>query len=348
MKHLALTAALLTAPCIAAPALTTIVDTLYKADGTRFEGIAQIEWRSFQAADGSEIPQQTLNVKVVSGNLRVALVPTVNASKPVTYTVKFNSNGRTQFTEYWSVPASTTPLRLQNVRSQSQAGPITSPEAATIDDITGLRTELNVRPVKGNAFANSRAAVINASGSLDGAIGNAQDCIRVDGTSGPCGGGSGGGPLFVDDETPSGPVNGVNASFTLAGAPTPASSLFLYRNGLLMRQGIGYTLSGSTITVLAGSIPSTGDSLQAWYRIPGASTQTINFTENETPAGVVNSSNALFTLESAPSPASSLQLYRNGVLQKSGMDYVLSGKTVTFSSWAIPEPGDVLQVSYRH
>ena len=83
MKHFALTVALLAAPCVAAPTLTTIVDTLYKADGTRFEGVAQIEWKSFQAADGSEIPQQTLNVKVVSGNLRVALVPTVNASKPV-------------------------------------------------------------------------------------------------------------------------------------------------------------------------------------------------------------------------------------------------------------------------
>jgi hypothetical protein len=347
MKHLALTVALLAAPCVAAPALTTIVDTLYKADGTRFEGVAQIEWKSFQASDGSEIPQQTLNVKVVAGNLRIALVPTVNASKPVTYTVKFNSNGRTQFTEYWSVPTSTTPLRLQNVRSQSQAGPITSPDAAEIDDITGLRAELDVRPTKGNGYANSRAAVINASGSLNGAIGNAGDCVRVDGTSGPCGSTGGGGPLFVDDETPSGPVDGENTSFTLTSPPTPPASLNLYRNGILMRQGVGYTLSGNTITILSGSIPVSGDSLQAWYRIPGIASQTVNFSEDETPAGIVDSSNAVFTLESIPAPASSLQLFRNGVLQKSGMDYLLSSKTVTFSSWAIPQPGDVLQVSYR-
>lgn len=346
MKHLALTVALLAAPCVAAPTLTTIVDTLYKADGTRFDGIAQIEWRSFQSADGSEIPQQTLNVKVVSGSLRVALVPTVDASKPVTYTVKFNSNGRTQFTEYWSVPASTTPLRLKDVRTTTQAGPITSPTPTSIDDVTGLRGELDIRPVKGNGFSTSRAAVINALGYVDGAIGNSWDCVRVDGTSGPCGG-SGGGPLFADAEMPSGAMNGVNTSFTLAAAPSPATSLSLYRNGLLLRQGVGYTLSGSTITFLDGSIPLANDILQAWYRIPGVATQTVIFAENETPAGIVDSVNPAFTLQYQPSPASSLQLYRNGVLQKSGMDYVLSGKNITFSSWAIPEPGDVLQVSYR-
>ena len=47
----------------AAPALTIIQDTLFKADGTRFDGVAQIEWKSFQAADGSEVPQQSVNVQ---------------------------------------------------------------------------------------------------------------------------------------------------------------------------------------------------------------------------------------------------------------------------------------------
>src|SRR3954451_12110522 len=128
----ALTVALLAAPCVAAPTLTTIQDTLYKADGTRFDGVAQIEWKSFQAADGSEIPQQTLSVKVAGGSLRIALVPTANAAKPTTYMVKFNSDGRSQFIEYWSVPLSASPLRLKDVRSQSQAGAITSGRPATI------------------------------------------------------------------------------------------------------------------------------------------------------------------------------------------------------------------------
>src|SRR3954454_10877997 len=153
----ALIAVLLAGPCAAAPALTTIQDTLYKADGTRFDGVAQIEWKSFRAADGSEIPQQTLSVKVVAGSFRIALVPTANAAKPTTYTVKFNSDGRTQFTEFWSVPVSPTPLRLKDVRTQQQTGDITDGSPAAISDITGLRAELDVRPSKGSAFANSRA-----------------------------------------------------------------------------------------------------------------------------------------------------------------------------------------------
>jgi hypothetical protein len=337
--------ALLAAPCAAAPVLTTIQDVLYKADGSRFDGVAQIEWKSFQAADGSEVPQQTLSVKVVAGNLRVSLVPTVNAPKPINYTVKFNSDGRTQFVELWSVPASSATLRLKDVRTSAQAGAITSGAAATISDVTGLRAELDVRPAKGNLFAASRAAIINTSGALDGAIGNAGDCLRVDGTSGPCGGG---GLIFVDGETPSGTVNGVNTTFTLSGAPTPSASLNLYRNGILMRQGTGYTISGLTLTMLAGSVPSNGDVIQAWYRLPGTGTPTIAFNENETPAGIVDASNATFTLAAAPVPASSLQLFRNGVLQKMGLDYILSVNVVTFTTGAIPHPGDVLQAGYRH
>jgi hypothetical protein len=43
----------------------------------------------------------------------------------------------------------------------------------------------------------------------------------------------------------------------------------LIRNGLLQTAGIDYTLSGNTITFLAGAIPQstpTPDGLVAWYR----------------------------------------------------------------------------------
>lgn len=68
---------------------------------------------------------------------------------------------------------------------------------------------------------------------------------------------------IVDAETPSGVVDGTNAVFTLAHAPSPAASLQLFRNGLLMRATVDYALSGQTITFAAGSIPQMGDSLIA-------------------------------------------------------------------------------------
>jgi len=81
-----LLAALLTAaPAFAQPALTTIQDVLYKADGTRFNGTLTISWSSFQSADNADIVMQTLTVKVIDGNLRVQLVPSATA-RPRTIT----------------------------------------------------------------------------------------------------------------------------------------------------------------------------------------------------------------------------------------------------------------------
>jgi hypothetical protein len=329
----------------AAPALTKIQDTLYKADGTRFEGVAQIEWKSFQAADGSEVPQNSIAVKVVGGQLRVALVPTTNAKKPMKYTVKFNADGKTQFTEYWNVPPSTSTLEVESVRSASLADPIIA-AGGTIGDIQGLRTELDARPIKGTAFLASRAAVINASGALDGAIGLPGDCIRVDGTSGPCGGGPGS-ITFMDAETPAGSINGLNAVFSLAGMPATPNSLHLYRNGILLKRGLDYILVGSLVTFDSAVIPAQGDVLQAWYRVSSSGTDSNQYIDSEVPSGAVDGSNAIFTLSAQPSPATSLQLYRNGLLQKTGVDFHLEGKVVTFTAVAVPQQGDVVQATYR-
>ncbi|MBZ5621738.1 MAG: hypothetical protein LAQ69_23870, partial [Acidobacteriia bacterium] len=50
-------------------------------------------------------------------------------------------------------------------------------------DVTSLATDLTNRPVKGSAWAVSKAAVINSSGQLDGAAGTATDCVLVNGSS---------------------------------------------------------------------------------------------------------------------------------------------------------------------
>lgn len=70
---------------------------------------------------------------------------------------------------------------------------------------------------------------------------------------------------FVVRETPSGTINGVNATFTLANAPAPAGSEMIFLNGILLESGAGndYTISGATITMLA--VPQTGDRLKATY-----------------------------------------------------------------------------------
>src|SRR6202043_1256916 len=104
-----------------------------------------------------------------------------------------------------------------------------APGASTtvqISDVTGLQNALNIRLTSGTAFSVSRAAVINSTGSIDGAVGNLSDCLHVDGSSGACGsGGSGATGTFVDGEIPFGALDGSNTTFTLANLPIPASGL---------------------------------------------------------------------------------------------------------------------------
>lgn len=71
-----------------------------------------------------------------------------------------------------------------------------------------------------------------------------------------------------------------------------------------------------------------------------------SFADNETPSGTVNGSNVTFTLAHTPSPAGSLQLYVNGVLQIAGTDYTLATATITFGS--APSTGALLTAFYRY
>jgi hypothetical protein len=76
-------------------------------------------------------------------------------------------------------------------------------------------------------------------------------------------------------------------------------------------------------------------------------TGAVVFHDAEVPGGTVNGVNAVFTLQTAPSPAQSLQLAVNGVIQKPGVDFTLSSNTVTFLTGAIPATGDELVSWYR-
>jgi hypothetical protein len=268
-RKLALLAAGVIGTVAGQPALTTIQDILYRADGTRFTGTMFIKYNSFLAGDTSNIATANLTLPIVNGVLRVRLVPTTTASAGAQYTVTYNSQGIDQFTELWAVPPSTLILRVRDVRISGGTviGPPPILTPVQISDVTGLPNELSVRPMKGVGFGIGRAVVINQAGQLDAATGNLGDCVRVDGSSGPCGSGGGGvGGSFADAETPAGIVNGSNAVFTLASPPSPASSLSLYRNGLFQRQGLDYQISGATITFFLVSIPKTGDLLVANYR----------------------------------------------------------------------------------
>jgi hypothetical protein len=263
--------ALLSAIAWAQPSLTTISDVLFKADGTRFNGLAQFTWVSFESGNGSNIAQQSKTVRIIDGNLFVQLTPTTDAVPPAQYSVKYSSDGKIMFQEIWAVPSSTTTLRVRDVRTSQPifppgggggggGGGIGGLTEILESDVTGLAQDLAARALKGPGFTNSRAAIINDTGGLEGAVGSVSDCVRVDGSAGPC-------PTFVDQEVPGGLVDGANTAFTIVSIPFPVSSLHLFRNGLLQKVGFDYTLSGSTITFVFSATPQPGDTLLASYRM---------------------------------------------------------------------------------
>src|SRR5580692_7691956 len=147
-------------PVLAQPALTTIQDILYRADGTRFSGTMYITYDSFQAGDSSNIATANLTLTIVDGVLNVQLVPTTTASPGAQYNVTFNNNGINQFTEIWAVPPSTVVLHVRDVLVSSGAviGPAGVTAPVQISGIVGLENELAIRPMAGISFATGRAA----------------------------------------------------------------------------------------------------------------------------------------------------------------------------------------------
>ena len=261
-----------TAP--AAPPLTTIQDVLYKADGTRFNGTLTISWNSFAAVDNSSIVMQSTTVKVQDGLLRVQLVPTTTSTPASVYTVTYNSDGRVQSQESWSVPSSAQALRVRDVRTEVAAANVgAGPAGADTNgipeaNVIGLIADLSARPLKSPTFAPGRTAVVDANGLISTAAGSATDCVHVDGSSGPCGATDA--PAFVDGEAPTGIVDGSNTAFGLSAVPDPLASLALYRNGVLQKIGQDYTVSGNIATFVAAATPQPGDTLLASYRLNAA------------------------------------------------------------------------------
>ena len=264
---------LLAAELAAAPLLTTIQDVLYKANGAKFNGNLVISWNGFQAADNTTVVTQSATVKVIDGNLRVQLVPSTTGTPARTYSVTYSSDGRVMFTETWSVPSSGTPLKVKDVRvaSGSSGGVVAPPPvigALQESDVTGLIADLEARPLKGPGYAPGRVAIVNSTGALETAIGADGDCVRVDGSSGPCGGaGSGSGPSFVDAEPVAGLVDGANVVFTIAATPNPPGSLMVFRNGLLQKAASDYNVNGRNLQFVAAATPQPADTLLVSYRL---------------------------------------------------------------------------------
>ena len=124
---------------------------------------------------------------------------------------------------------------------------------------SGIAAATAVLATTANALTS--APTLCTAGSAPQGIlanGNAYGCQTISGVGG-------GGPIFVDQITPTGTVDGVNNVYTIPDVPS-SGSLYVWRNGLLMAYGADYVLSSSTIVFFLAATPQPGDILLASYR----------------------------------------------------------------------------------
>jgi len=109
--------ALLSLASVASAALTTVTDTVYRADGSLASGSIGISWQAFTNASGQFIPAGNIrNVPIVNGVFSVTLESNVGATPTGTsYTVSYSISGSAVTTWRWYVPV-TGPVGLNGVQ----------------------------------------------------------------------------------------------------------------------------------------------------------------------------------------------------------------------------------------
>ncbi|MBV9610831.1 MAG: hypothetical protein JO091_00090 [Acidobacteriaceae bacterium] len=332
---------------LAQSTLSQIQDTVYTPNGALLNGTVVITWTGSTNPTGNSPAPYNTTVKIYNGALSVLLAPSTSIMPIAYYQAVYNSSdGLATWTEMWQVPPSSSPLTLAQIRvsnvngSGGGGGGGNNGTSITMGQVTGLNSYLS-------ALSSSIASVTTLANGLNSTIAAVSNSLNSVATQVNALAGGSTNAVFSDAESPTGQVNGTNAAFTVTNTPSTPASLMLYRNGILQANGTDYTLSGANITFQHGEIPQSGDILVAYYRTSGTGPLSSSV-DAEVPQGTIDAQNLTFTLNTAPKPAMSLKLFKNGMLLEQSIDYRLSGATITFASTGVtPHPGDSLAAYYR-
>jgi hypothetical protein len=91
---------------VPAPALTQIVDTVYRADGTPAQGSVTITWQAFTTSGGQAVAAGSLLVQLdASGGFNASLAANTGSSPASYYKATYKLGDGTTTSEYWAVPA---------------------------------------------------------------------------------------------------------------------------------------------------------------------------------------------------------------------------------------------------
>lgn len=327
LSLLIICSAVLVSRALAQSNLTLVQDTVTNPDGSLFNGSVVITFNGF-ASPGAIAPQST-SAQIYNGALSVLLVPSTTASPGAYYQAVYNSsNGLVTWTETWSVPPSTTPLTLSQIRTSttlSGGGSSGGSGGGSSGGSSGTGSGAVSLPINITDVTNLSSTLASISSSIAG-LTNTTNALSNTSSSETS-------TLATLTTT----VNGLNTNVSGLGTTVTGLSSTV--------AGLSNTVTGlgNTVTTMGATVSSLSSQVDAIT----AGTTTADFADSETPAGTLDGTNAIFTLGAIPTPAASLQLFRNGLAQMSGIDFSLAGNVITFLNNNVPKPSDILQAFYR-
>lgn len=154
---------------------------------------------------------------------------------------------------------------------------------------------------------------------------------------------------LIQNETPTGSINGSNTAYTTVNVYA-SGSLKVYLNGQRLTAGSGNDYVETSGGFTMQYAPATGDVLLVDYNlnntayIQGSNSLIIN----EAVSGLVNSSNTVFTVAKGSYVANTLEVYVGGSQKVRGTDYTeTSPGSGTFTFTSAPTTGAIIRVNYQ-
>lgn len=151
----------------------------------------------------------------------------------------------------------------------------------------------------------------------------------------------------INQETPSGVINGTNAAFTLSEAPIDNTSILVRLDGVTLTSGVDWSILGQTLTL--SPAPSIGQKIDVWYIVNSSSSQNPLSGAQETPSGTANGVNTLFTLSGKPANQVSTMVFVDGLevpLEGWNLIQGLTHGSIEFNAGYIPVAGQEVYVFY--
>lgn len=141
-------------------AMTTVQDTVYRADGTQASGTVVVTWPTFTTAAGQAVAAGNTSATIgPNGALSVALTPNAGATPTGTYyTAVFHLDDGTTSQQYWVIPVSATPVTLSAVENDVLPTSVAMQTAsrayvdAQIAQVTGQATGTTYVPTTGGTM----------------------------------------------------------------------------------------------------------------------------------------------------------------------------------------------------